>query len=72
MTAEEAYLKGQRDMRHRIERQWRHWRTGGLGGLAKAGFQHGRHYGNVSVLIRRENPVQPLAAAISGEKTNGR
>lgn len=53
----EAYRKGQRDMRDRIERQWRGWHTSGIGGMHRAMRGDRKGYGNVSVMIRRANKI---------------
>jgi hypothetical protein len=60
MTAEEAYRRGQRDMRDRIIKQWSGWITNTLGGHWRADRPGRKSYGNVAVLIRRQCKVKDL------------
>jgi hypothetical protein len=63
MTAEEAYERGQRDMRDRIIKQWSGWITNTIGGQWRAGNRPGRKpVSNVALLIRKECRVRPLCA----------
>lgn len=59
MTAEEAYERGQRDMRDRIIKQWNHWVAGEIATCQymRPGV---RPKGDVGVSIRKRNPVLPL------------
>ena len=60
MTPEEAYERGQRDMRNRIERQWRYWITNTLTGHHRSMRPKRKGYSNVSIMIRQENKIQRL------------
>lgn len=62
MTADEAYRKGQHDMRNRIIKQWSGWITNTLGGHHRLKRMDRRGYGNVGVEIRARCKVVPLAA----------
>jgi len=61
MTAEEAYERGQRDMRDRIIKQWEGWVQGELAAwqLTRPGI---RPRGDIGVAIRKRNPVLPLSS----------
>ena len=61
MTLDEAYRKGQYDMRQRIIKQWRGWITHTLSGhhTAWGGGVH-KGYSNVGVEIRARCKVVPL------------
>lgn len=61
MTAEEAYRKGQEDMRRRIIRQWAGWITNNIGGHHRATRLGRKGYSNVAVEIRARCKVLPLA-----------
>lgn len=67
MTIEEAYRKGQYDMRQRIIKQWAGWITNTLGGHHRALRSGRKGYSNVAVEIRAKCKVQPLAG-ISRER----
>ena len=60
MTPQEAYAKGQRDMRNRIIRQWSGWITNTIGGHWRANRSGKKSYSNVAVMIRAQCKVQPL------------
>lgn len=60
MTVEEAYAKGQYDMRQRIIKQWAGWITNTLGGHHRAQRGGRKGYSNVAVEIRAKCKVQPL------------
>ena len=57
MTVEEAYRKGQYDMRQRIIRQWGGWFTNTVGGHARL---HRTGRPNVGLLIRWQCRVREL------------
>lgn len=66
MTPNEAYRKGQEDMRRRICEQWRDWRTAGVSGEVRAHRSnkrdvYGYGYADVSVRIRVNNKVRDLS-----------
>ncbi len=61
MTLDEAYRKGQADMRARIIRQWSGWITNTIGGYHKADRPGRKGYANVAVEIRAKCKVQPLS-----------
>ena len=61
MTAEEAYLKGQYDMRKRIIKQWEGWITNSIGGFHRANRKDRKGYSNVAVEIRAKCKVKLLA-----------
>jgi len=67
VTIEEAYRKGQYDMRQRIIKQWAGWITNTLGGHHRALRSGRKGYSNVAVEIRAKCKVQPLAG-ISRER----
>lgn len=60
MTVEEAYAKGQHDMRQRIIKQWAGWITETLGGHHRAQRPGRKGYSNVAVEIRAKCKVRPL------------
>ena len=60
MTVDEAYRKGQGDMRRRIIEQWSGWITNTLGGHHRLKRGDRRGYSNVGVEIRARCKVQPL------------
>jgi hypothetical protein len=62
MTVEEAYRKGQYDMRQRIIRQWAGWITNSLGGYHRAMRGGRKGYSNVAVEIRAKCRVESLAS----------
>ena len=62
MTAEEAYKRGQRDMRDRIIKQWAGWITDTIGGHWRANRPGRKPVSNVALMIRKECKVRPLAA----------
>jgi len=64
MTAEEAYQKGQYDMRKRIEKAWHGWFTDTLAGQARMNRKGKRvkyYAGNVPARIRKDCKVRQLA-----------
>lgn len=61
MTVEEAYAKGQYDMRQRIIKQWAGWITESVGGHHRLKRPGRKGYSNVAVEIRRGCVVLPLA-----------
>ena len=62
MTVEEAYKKGQYDMRRRIIKQWSGWITNTLGGHWRADRPRKKGYSNVAVEIRARCKVLPLTS----------
>jgi hypothetical protein len=60
MTLDEAYRKGQADMRSRIIAQWSGWITDTIGGHHRANRPGRRGYSNVAVEIRSRCRVRPL------------
>ena len=64
MTVEEAYKRGQRDMRDRIIKQWAGWITDTIGGQWRAQRTGRKPVSNVAVLIRKGCPVRPLVSQI--------
>jgi hypothetical protein len=62
MTVDEAYAKGQYDMRQRIIKQWAGWITNTIGGQHRAQRPDRKGYSNVAVEIRRGCKVLPLAS----------
>ena len=60
MTPEQAYERGQRDMRDRIIRQWSGWITDTLGGWHRANRPNRKQYSNVAVMIRAQCKVKQL------------
>lgn len=60
MTIEEAYAKGQHDMRKRIIKQWAGWITKTLSGHHRARRGGRKGYSNVAVEIRARCKVLPL------------
>jgi hypothetical protein len=60
MTPDEAYRKGQEDMRRRIMKMWNGWRTDGIGGIHRANRLGRKGYADVPVHIRARCKVQPL------------
>jgi hypothetical protein len=60
MTVDEAYRKGQYDMRARIIKQWCGWVTDTLGGHHRAKRGSRKGYSNVGVEIRARCKVRPL------------
>lgn len=68
MTPDEAYRKGQADMRRRIMKYWSHWMTNGIGGRMRAYGRPGRKgYGDVAVLTRKNCKVLPLTDLTKGD-----
>lgn len=63
MTTEEAYEKGQRDMRDRIIKQWAGWITHTIGGYHRLDRPGRKGYPNVAVEIRARCKTIPLAQA---------
>lgn len=63
MTLDEAYQRGQRDMRDRIIRQWRGWITNTIGGHWRADRPGKKSYSNVSVEIRARCKVKSLSVS---------
>lgn len=61
MTVEEAYRRGQYDMRQRIIKQWSGWITDTIGGHYRARRGGRKGYSNVAVEIRRVCKVLPLS-----------
>jgi hypothetical protein len=64
MTPEEAYERGQRDMRDRIIKQWRFWSAGEIGAHYRLDKPGRRAPGDVGVLIRARNKVVPLQRSL--------
>ena len=64
MTVEEAYRKGQEDMRRRIIKQWSGWITDTIGGHARMQRTGRKSYSNVAVEIRARCKVLDLGAEI--------
>lgn len=62
MTVEEAYRKGQEDMRRRIIKQWSGWSTNTIGGHHRANRPSRKGYSDVAVEIRARCKVLPLQA----------
>lgn len=60
MTLEEAYIKGQYDMRQRIIKQWSGWITESIGGYHRAMRGGRKGYNNVAVEIRARCKVKKL------------
>lgn len=60
MTPEDAYAKGQYDMRQRIIKQWSGWITDTIGGHYRARRGGRKGYSNVAVEIRARCKVVPL------------
>ena len=60
MTLDEAYQRGQRDMRDRIIRQWGGWITNTIGGQWRANRPGRKPVANVAVLIRHGCRVRAL------------
>lgn len=60
MTIEEAYAKGQYDMRQRIIKQWSGWITDTIGGHWRSNRPSRKSYSNVAVMIRAQCKVMPL------------
>jgi len=60
MTVEEAYRKGQYDMRQRIIKHWAGWITNTLGGQHRLLRGDRKGYSNVAVEIRARCKVQEL------------
>lgn len=60
MTVEEAYRKGQEDMRRRIIKQWGGWITDTIGGHARLHRVGRKGYSNVGVEIRARCKVEDL------------
>jgi len=60
MTLDEAYQRGQRDMRDRIIKQWRGWITHSIGGMHRAERLGRKGYSNVSIEIRARNKIRAL------------
>lgn len=61
MTPDEAYRKGQYDMRQRIIKQWAGWITETIGGHHRARRPGRKGYSNVAVEIRARCTVLPLS-----------
>jgi hypothetical protein len=64
MTVEEAYRKGQYDMRQRIIKQWAGWITNTIGGHHRALRGGRKGYSNVAVEIRARCRVLPLSITV--------
>lgn len=65
MTIEEAYRKGQYDMRKQIMKFWAYWSTEGLGGRWRAYGRPGRKgYADVAVLTRKNCKVRSLGKPV--------
>lgn len=63
MTPNEAYRKGQEDMRRRICQQWRNWCTAPIAPYIKRrGRPRYERFGNVPLLIRKRIKVKDLPA----------
>ena len=60
MTNNEAYRKGQEDMRRRCEKLWRSWVMDGIAAYAKP-IKYSKR-ARVDVRIRRELKVQDMSA----------
>jgi hypothetical protein len=60
MTVEEAYRKGQYDMRKRIIKQWSWWFTDTIGGHSRLKRTDRKGYPNVAVEIRARCKVVDL------------
>lgn len=71
MTLDEAYRRGQRDMRDRIVRQWAGWITHTVGGHWRATRPGRKPISNVALIIRAQCKVIPLAGAAIAKATKG-
>jgi hypothetical protein len=60
MTEDEAYQRGQRDMRDRIIKQWGGWITYTIGGIHRATRPGRKPVANVGLLIRAHCKVRAL------------
>jgi hypothetical protein len=60
MTPEEAYRKGQEDMRRRIIKQWGGWMTDTLGGHWRMQRPGRKPVADVALLIRAQCKVRAL------------
>jgi hypothetical protein len=66
MTIEEAYRKGQFDMRQRIIKQWTGWMTDTISGHHRINRIGRKGYANVAVEIRARCKVIDLERRLEG------
>ncbi len=69
MTVEEAYRRGQYDMRQMIIKQWAGWITNTIGGHYRMNRPGHKPYYNVAVEIRARCKVRDLPKAVDEPST---